>query len=298
MITITEVTGNENISLARLTYNNNFLLIENEINELEDVFNINLNTGSLDCSTAVGGEIRAKTIAANQISLPVSSPSITIFGTSGSISGSGAASFATLSISGTGSINNLNATGATFSTRAFFGGTASFGNVVQYGTGARVVNSNVIVEAGVTGGTDLLTYSGSSGGGVTGTFNNPYIINGTEKIIYADTALVSGGFTGFFMQVEGGSGSTGATLPAGYTITIVSTSATGTIPSGITGNSPSSHFYTGLNSTLFGSNINITTPTQPFKTAITLMWEPRINQGQPQEVGSWIVINSTNNLTY
>jgi hypothetical protein len=143
MITITEVTGNENISLARLTYNNNFLLIENEINELEDVFNINLNTGSLDCSNAVGGEIKAKTISANQISLPVSSPSITIFGASGSIlAPSGAASFATLNISGTGSINNINATGATFSTRAYFGGTASFGGIVQYGTGASVVNKS------------------------------------------------------------------------------------------------------------------------------------------------------------
>jgi hypothetical protein len=295
MITITEVTGNENISLARLTYNNNFLLIENEINELEDVFNINLNTGSLDCSTAVGGEIKAKTIAANQISLPVSSPAITLFGVSGSISGSGTLSFAGLSISGTGSISNLNATGATFSTRAFFGGTASFGNIVQYGSGARVVNSNVAVNVGVTGGTNLLVTSG----GVTGSYSNPYAIDGTQKIIYAKTDLVDGGFTGFFMRVSptGTSGSTAANLPSGYTITIVSTSATGTIPSGVTGNiTGSAHFYTGLNSTLF-SGITMA-GTERFKSSITLMWEPKINQGVGAQEGSWIVLNSTNNITY
>jgi hypothetical protein len=77
----------------------------------------------------------------------------------------------------------------------------------------------------------------------------------------------------------------------------VSTSATGSIVAGISGNSPTSHFYTGLNSTIF-TGINITIPTQPFKESITLMWEPKINQGQTQEKGSWIVLNSTNNITY
>lgn len=296
MIKITEVTGNENISLARLTYNNNFLIIENEINEIEDVFNIDLNTGSLDCSSAVGGMIKAKTISANSISLPITSPTINLLGSTGSISGSGNISFASLNISGTGGISSLSATGATFSQRAYFGGTASFGGNIQIGPSGALLNQNVIVDSGVTVGTDLLTYVGTSGGGVIGTYSNPYQINGTERIIYADTARVSGGYTGFFMSVTGGSGSTGGILPTGFTLTIVSSSATGFVPSGITGDVPSnSHFYTGLNNTLYtGITFN---STKPFKSSITLLWEPKINQGIGTQEGSWVVIGS-NNATY
>jgi hypothetical protein len=291
MITITEVTGNENISLARLTYNNNFLLIENEINELEDVFNINLNTGSLDCSSAVGGVIKAKTLSANTISLPVAGPTLNLFGGTGSISGSGNISFASMNISGTGSISNLNATGATFSQRAYFGGTASFGGNIQIGPSGALLNQNVIVDSGVTPSTDLLTYTNTAGGGVTGTFFNPYQINGTERIIYADTA----NGTGFYMSVTGGSG-TGGILPAGFTLTIVSTSATGFIPEGVTGDIPSnSHFYTGLNDTLY-SGITFSA-SERFKASVTLLWEPKINQGQGAQEGSWVVIGS-NNATY
>lgn len=302
MITITEVTGNENISLARLTYNNNFLLVENEINELEDVFNINLNTGSLDCSSAVGGVIKAKTLAGNTLLLPASgSPTVSISGASGSIAVSGTGSFANISVSGTGAINNISATGATFSAlgSVYFGGTASFGGPIVYGTGARKIIKNVTVDAGVTGGTDLLTYTGTSGGGATGTYTNPYLINGTENVIYVDASIVSSGTTGFFMAVSptGASGATASALPAGFTVTLVSSNATGFIPAGVTGNIPgTNHFYTGLNSTLY-SGITFA-GTQKFKASVTLMWEPKINQSGTYEHGSWIVINASNNVTY
>jgi hypothetical protein len=101
--------------------------------------------------------------------------------------------------------------------------------------------------------------------------------------------------TGFYMSVTGGSG-TGGILPAGFTLTIVSTSATGFIPEGVTGDILSnSIFYTGLNDTLY-SGITFSA-SERFKASVTLLWEPKINQGQGAQEGSWVVIGS-NNATY
>jgi len=84
-ITITEILGTDSISGSRLTINANFLLLENAYNDLEDTFNINVLTGSLDVASASSGQIKAKSLMTNSLIMPVSgSPTIQIYGTGAS----------------------------------------------------------------------------------------------------------------------------------------------------------------------------------------------------------------------
>ena len=76
-VTITEILGTDSIAGSRLTINSNFLLLENAYNDLEDSFNINVLTGSLDVSTTSSGQIKAKSMLSNSMVLPSSgSPTV------------------------------------------------------------------------------------------------------------------------------------------------------------------------------------------------------------------------------
>jgi len=84
-ITITEILGTDSISGSRLTINANFLLLENAYNDLENTFNINVLTGSLDVSNASSGQIKSKSMLTNSLVMPASgSPTIQIYGTGAS----------------------------------------------------------------------------------------------------------------------------------------------------------------------------------------------------------------------
>ena len=78
-VTITELLGTDSISGSRLKINANLLLLENAYNDLEDTFNINVLTGSLDVSTATSGHIKARSMLTNSMVMPSSgSPTVEI----------------------------------------------------------------------------------------------------------------------------------------------------------------------------------------------------------------------------
>ena len=302
-ITITEILGTDSISGSRLTINANFLLLENAYNDLEDTFNINVLTGSMDVSTASSGQIKAKSLMANSLVMPSSgSPTIQVYGTgasAGFMVASSTIASATGIFSNTLQVNSMSASGA-----ATFGATATFSNVINIdgrmtvGASGNFVNTNRKASVGST-----TAFPNAPGAGVTGTYSNPYQLTLTENVIYVQSDFAStapadaSNATGFFFYATTGAGATASDIPAGYTVTLIDTATTaGKIATGVTG--PSPYYYTGF-STGDGSysSPSVLTSGNPYKTSLTLMWEPRIGQSSTSQKGSWVVVNSTPGFT-
>ena len=305
MITIQEMLGTDSIAGSRLTINSNFLLVENEINDLENTFNINVVTGAMDISSATSGQLKVKAFYANQAMFPSSgTPTISLYGTGASAGNavfSGTVSTSQFISSGTGTFNQIVASGpSSFSNTVNFSGNATFGsNIINGPTGSYIEQNS----KGASGSTNAFVAPANGGGGITGTFSNPYPMTFTESVIFADCGYVSSASadsanqTGFYFYVCTGT-STPTTLPSipqGYRITIINTdSAAGLIGTGITGPGGGS-YYTGF-STGNGqyATQGITVPaTMAYKTSLVLQWENRIGKGSSTQNGSWVVVASS-----
>ncbi len=303
-VTITEILGTDSISGSRLTINSNFLLLENAYNDLENTFNINVLTGSMDVSAASSGQIKAKAMLTNSLISPSSgSPTVQIYGTGAS---AGFGVFSNTVASATGSFSNLLTTNQlNTSGAAVFAGTASFQSVLNsngaltFGPSGSVVNGNRKATVGST-----TAFPNAPGAGVTGTYSNPYTPTLTENVIYIQSDYVSAApadssnSTGFFFYATTGSGATASNIPAGFTITLVDVAITpGEIHTGVTG--PGLGYYTGF-STGDGSysDPSLLTPGSQYKSSVTIMWEPRIGQGGAVQKGSWVVVNATPGFTF
>lgn len=303
-ITITEILGTDSISGSRLTINANFLLLENAYNDLENTFNINVLTGSLDVSNTPSGQIKAKSMMSNSLLMPSSgSPVLQLYGTGasgGSIIASNTIAGATGIFSNVLQSNTFGASGA-----ATFGATATFSSVLNVegrmtmGASGNFVNTNRKATVGAT-----TAFPFAPGAGVTGTYSTPYQLSLTESVIYIQSDYVSlapadtGFDTGFFFYATTGAGATASDIPAGYTVTLIDTATTpGKIATGVTG--PAPYYYTGFSTgDASYTDPEIQTPGNQYKSSITIMWEPRIDQGALTQKGSWVVINETQGFTY
>lgn len=302
-VTITEILGTDSIAGSRLTINSNFLLLENAYNDLEDSFNINVLTGSLDVSTASSGQIKAKSMLSNSMVLPSSgSPTVELYG-AGASAGYGVFGNTVASATGIFS-NNLLAKNFSATGTALFGGTATFSSTIesngvfQIGVTGSVINKSR--KASVSATTAFPGFASSPNAAVTGTFANPYVFTLQESVIYIDSTKVhAAGITGFFMKVSETNGSPVSLIPAGFTVTLVDVASSpapglGYIASGITG---ATNYYTGFsqNATHGGYQSPALTVTsrKPYKNSITIMWEPRIGQSSSTERGSWVILAST-----
>jgi hypothetical protein len=308
MITIQELLSTSSVAGDRLTINANFLLIENEINDLEDTFNINTVTGAMDISTASSGQLKAKTGYFNSILLPsTGTPSVSIYGTgasAGNASFSGTVSTLNLASSGTGTFNNFSATGpSAFSGDVTVSAVLTSQDEFQNGPTGFFTDKNTKSASG----TSPFATVASGGGGITGTYTTPYQVTGTESVIYANCSYVSGApgdssnATGFFIQASSASGGATSGIPAGFKLTIINTGATGgKIGTGITGPATGTYYYTGFSTTNGSySGTGIVLPSgYPYKSALTLMWEPRIGGGSATQKGSWVVLSSSNITSY
>jgi len=300
-VTITEILGSDSISGSRITINSNFLILQNWINGFESVFGINTSTGVIDLTGASTGRVSALTGRFNTVSTPASGTAL------GSINSSGGASFVstasqTLTVSGastfSGTVSVANSLSQSAGVTATFLGNLAYSGRQTFNAYANEVHNNNWSTTGtLAAGSPGLTAafpvntSGIGGGGIVTGVNNPYILTGTEDVIYANC-----GPTGFYMQVVGGSGGTASSLPSGFRVTVVNT-AKATNPyivTGITGNT--SPYYTGFNTTAtYGSYTGITfTNNAPYRSSVTLQWEPRIASDQTQQRGSWIIVNGVN----
>lgn len=303
MITIQEILGTDSIAASRLTINSNFLLVENEINDLENTFNINVVTGSMDISQATSGQLKAKTFFANQATFPASgTATVNIYGTgasAGNASFSGTVSSGQISVSGTGSFNQINASGAAvFSSTGRFDGDVTFNDAIIQGSTGTYIDKNA---TGASGATNAFLSPANGGGGITGTFSNPYVMNFEESVVFANCGYVSSATadasnqTGFYFRVATGSAgsSNPPSVPQGFRFTIINTSSSpGLIATGVTG-PVGDTYYTGFNlpKAQYGSSISIPT-TQAYKASATLQWENRIGKGDAQQNGSWVVIST------
>jgi hypothetical protein len=303
MITIQEILGTDSIAASRLTINSNFLLVENELNDFENTFNINVVTGSMDVSQATSGQVKAKSFYSNQITLPASGTStINFYGTGASAGGasfSGKINAGQLELSATGSFNQINASGpAVFGSTVQFNGNVTHGLAVTNGPIGSFREQNAI---GASGSTNTFLAPSLGGGGVTGTFSNPYPLTFTESTIYANCAYQSsapadsGYDTGFFFYVVTGDGGTAASVPQGYRVTIINTHENqGLIGTSATGPIGST-YYTGFNTgngQYQSAGINVPA-NLAYKTSLTLQWENRIAKTSTTQKGSWVVVSST-----
>ena len=296
-ITIQEILGTDSISGSRLTINSNFLILENAYNNLEDVFNINVLTGSMDVSSASGGQIKAKSLLSNSLVMPsAGSPQVQLYGT-GASAGYGIFSNTVASATGTFSnvlqANSFSATGP-----STFGATGTFNAPIVSNTSLRIgASGNFITENRKASVGATTAFPAAPGAAVTGTYSNPYVPTLTENVIYINSAAVDGN-TGFFMKVANTASAVPA-IPAGFTITLIDTAtvSNGKIGCGITG---ASNYYTGFSSSTsrgLGVSAMTVTTAKPYRTSITLMWEPRLGSDQPTQKGSWVVVNKTDNIS-
>jgi hypothetical protein len=306
-VTITEILGSDSISGSRVTINSNFLILQNWVNGFETTFGINTSTGVLDLTAASTGRVSALTGRFNTISTPASGTALA------TISSAGAGTFATIttgSLTSTGSLTvggslsvNSSLTQATGVTASFRGnlqvGGVSNAGKFTHGTysGELYANnwsrSGTSVAAGLPGLTAAFPTSALGGGGVYTTSTQPYVVTGTESVIYSEI-----GSTGFYMKMADGNGATASTIPSGFRLTIVQTSntANAVIHTGVTG---STSFYTGFNTdTARGgwstSGLIFGSTAKPYRSSVTLQWEPRIAGDQATQKGSWILIGGTN----
>jgi hypothetical protein len=83
---ITELLGKDPFSGSRIVINANFQALKSTLDDIETNFGLSILSGNIDISTAIGGQILAKTIGVNSIVLPASgTPNITLTGSSGLI---------------------------------------------------------------------------------------------------------------------------------------------------------------------------------------------------------------------
>lgn len=303
-VTITEILGTDSIAGSRLTINSNFLLLENAYNDLEDSLNINVLTGSLDVSTASSGQIKAKSILSNSMVLPSSgSPTVEIYG-AGASAGYGVFGNTVASATGIFS-NNLLAKNFSATGTALFGGTSTFSGSIESNGALQIGLDGIFInksrKSSVSSTTAFPGFGSSPNAAVTGTYDAPYEFDLKQNVIYIDSTKTVGGHKGFFMKVSSLSGQSASLIPAGFTITLIdvpSVSGTpGLIATGIQG---AASYYTGFctDATNCGyvSSIAIPSP-KPYRTSITLMWEPRIRQAGPTEKGSWVILSQTGGIT-
>jgi len=308
MITIQEILGTDSIAASRLTINSNFLLVENEINDLENVFNLNVVTGAMDISQATSGQLKAKTIYSNQAAFPASgTPTVNIYGTgasAGNASFSGIVSANQMTLSATGTFNQINASGpAVFGSTARYDGAVTFNSSVTNGPTGSYIEKNATGASGSTNA--FISPLSGGGGGITGTFSNPYALSLNESVVYVDAGYVStatgdSGFnTGFFFYVATGTAPSGTppAIPQGFRLTLINTNGSnGRIATGITGPTGGT-YYTGFNTLANGgawASKAISVPSSlPYKTSVTLQWENRVGKGGTTQNGSWVVISSS-----
>jgi hypothetical protein len=300
-ITIQEILGTDSISGSRLTINSNFLILENAYNNLEDVFNINVLTGSMDVSSASGGQIKAKSLLSNSLVMPsAGSPQVQLYGTGAS---AGYGIFSNTVASATGTFSNVLQTNAFSATGASsFGATGTFNapiisnNSLRIGPSGNFITENRKASVGAT-----TAFPSAPGAAVTGTYSNPYVPTLTENVIYINSLAVDSTFTGFYMKVAA-NGSTVPSIPAGFMLTLIDTATvagTGKIACGITGGT---NYYTGFSSST-SKGLGVTTISiavsnaKPYSTSITLMWEPRLGASETSQKGSWVIVNRTGNVT-
>lgn len=295
-VNITEILGSDSISGSRVTINSNFLIIQNWINGLVNVFGIDTVNGIMDLTGSSTGKLQAKIGAFDALQLPASGVP------TASVNNAGQASFVsvqttTLTASGAVVLNGAIALGSgsvfTVGGTASFNGSLSANGAFTLGPVGHTISTNFTNASGLTAGS-AFPASTSNGGGLSSSLNSPYAITGLEDIIYA-----SCGPTGFFMKVVDGTSPVGGTLPnipQGTRITIVNTSSSaGYIHTGVTG---TTSYYTGFNtaSTYGGysaSGITVAA-SKAYRSSVTLQWEPRVGQGTATENGSWIVLSATN----
>lgn len=160
MIVIKEILGSDSISASRFQINANFNSIKNEFNQMQSVLGISLTAGNIDVSAQQGGQVLAKFVGTNQLSLPAAgTPTILLNGTSGSVQAQSVqaltAQFAQAQF--TNGIDNQGTSN--------FGGTATFGGLVQLGGGLRFGRVAVgdIATATVLNTDRVVEFSCSSG---------------------------------------------------------------------------------------------------------------------------------------
>ena len=222
----------------------------------------------------------------------------------GNASFSGTVSTLNLASSGTGTFNNFSATGpSSFSGDVTVSAVLTSQDEFQNGPTGFFTDKNTKSASG----TSPFATVASGGGGITGTYTTPYQVTGTESVIYANCSYVSGApgdssnATGFFIQASSASGGATSGIPAGFKLTIINTGATGgKIGTGITGPATGTYYYTGFSTTNGSySGTGIVLPSgYPYKSALTLMWEPRIGGGSATQKGSWVVLSSSNITSY
>ncbi len=127
-IVITEILGTDPFSGSRIVINANFQSLKTELEAFETNFGISIASGNIDISSAIGGQIKAKTGAFNNIQLPATgTPNITMTGSTGAIVGK-TLSLATSATIPTLSVDNLTATSLGSSV---FNGEATFNALVK-----------------------------------------------------------------------------------------------------------------------------------------------------------------------
>lgn len=293
-ISITEILGSDSISGSRGTLNSNFTILQNWINSYSTNFGVDLNNGVIDLTAQSTGKISAKIGSFNSLNLPaVGTSKITM-------NSAGSATFVSLNsttaiFSSTATFNgNLNSTSAfTLSpgATASLNGLVNLNSVTTFGPSASLVNTSLVYDTGLTAGSafpDSDSAVSPHGGGYVTTAALPYVVTGTKNIIYADF-----GSTGGF-NISVGTGTTAANLPAGLTLTIINTcDAAGLMNTGVQGS-----FYTGFNTNTsqggFATGGIGASAGYAYRSALTVMWEPRVDQASLTEKGSWVVINATN----
>lgn len=297
-VNINEILGSDSISGSRVTLNSNFLILQNWINGYVSVFGIDTTNGILNLSGASTGSVIAKIGRFDSLSLPSSGTTKTSFN---SVGGGSFVDIQTTTFTASGAVVLNGAISLGTGSALVAGGTSTFNGPLNanakfnLGPQGHVVSENTTYASG-TAGTPFPISLNSTGGGVVTSIDSPYAVTGLEDVIYAAC-----GPTGFFMKVCDGVGA-GATLPAipqGKRITIVNTSsysATTRIYTGVTGSA--STYYTGFNTDTNYARYSTTgitiTSLGPYRSSITLQWEPRIASGQATQNGSWIVLSAIN----
>ena len=127
-IVIQDILGTDAFSGSRIVINANFAAIVSEITTLETNFGISLASGNLDVSAAVGGVIKAKTVAANTIQLPATGvPTIILTGSTGAMTGTTLSLATSLTVPAI-SVDNLTCTSLG---NSIFNGGATFNALVK-----------------------------------------------------------------------------------------------------------------------------------------------------------------------